>query len=120
MSTLAATMLDLTEDCGTYDPQRDEALQKAIARVCVEAFPDNGHNEWHIERAAHFEDRSFVLVRPEPDDAGSDRVVLLCVFGPDGSVTGAPAVYDREGESSYGLLCSEPGCPEDAPQGLSW
>jgi len=32
----------------------------------------------------------------------------------------APAIYSQDAESTYGLLCTEPGCPQDIPSTICW
>jgi len=48
---------------GRGRPDRDTVLEQCIPGICVEWFPDNEGNTWHIERTAHIDDGTFVLVR---------------------------------------------------------
>lgn len=119
---MAIDLLDLRPNVPTHRriAGRDDVVNETMPMICSEWFPDNSDNRWHVENTAHQGDRSYALVRPEPDDVGYDRFVVLVEFGADGALAAAPAVYCREAESTYNLLASSQDCPNDIPIQILW
>jgi len=101
-------------------PNRDAVLGRVIPGVCSEWFPDNEGTIWHIERTAHSHDTALVLVRPEPNDVGYDRFVVLVDFALGEEGFAAHAMYAQHGESSFFLLSTAPDCPTDIPSEIVW
>jgi len=99
---------------------RDVTLSEIVPAICADSFPDNEDNTWHIQRSAHGDDRSFVLVRPEPNDVGYDLFVLLVEFSLAEKPNTAQAIYAQETASEFSLLATEPDCPEDIPSTIIW
>lgn len=99
---------------------RDATLSEIVPDICAESFPDNQDNTWHIERTAHSDDTAYVLVRPEPNDVGYDRFVLLVDFSVAEKPTAAPAIYAQEAASKFSILSTEPDCPGDIPSMITW
>ncbi len=105
---------------GRGRPDRDTVLEQCIPGICVEWFPDNEGNTWHIERTAHIDDGTFVLVRSDPGDVGSDRFVVLVDFDPGEEIFNAHAMYSQDEESTFGLLSTASSYPEDVPSIVVW
>jgi len=119
---MAATPLDIrfASNVLRAHPQRDPVLEKHISAACADWFPDNEGNTWHIEGLAHSGDRSFVLVRPEPDDVGYTRFIVLAIFGAGKDPFAAAAMYCEERPGTFGLLGTSDECPSDRPPGVVW
>ena len=99
---------------------RDATLSEIVPGICADSFPDNEDNTWHIERTAHGDDWTFVLVRAEPDDVGYDLFVLLMDFSSAEKATTAQAIYAQEADVEFSILATEPDCPEDIPSTIIW
>jgi len=103
-----------------HRPDRDAVLGRVIPGVCAEWFPDNEGNIWHIEGTAHSHDTALVLVRPDPNDAGYDRFVVLGDFSLGEERFTAHAMYAQDRVSSFSLLATTPDCPTDLPSEILW
>ena len=95
-------------------PDRDTVLEQCIPGICAEWFPDDEGNTWHIERTAHIDDGTFVLVRSDPGEVGSDCFVVLVDFDP------GEEIFTAHAESTFGLLSTASSCPEDVPSIVVW
>ena len=95
-------------------------LRRIIPDICDEWFPDDEGTVWNVERMAHVKDWAFVLVRPEPSDVGYKRLVVLVGFSPRSSNFPAYAMYVQGQETKFGLLASDPDCPEGIPSVVVW
>lgn len=118
---MSGTALNIPESTGRESGPagRDGLLRQVIRGVCDSWFPENEGNAWNVEAIAHRGDRAFVRVRPDPDDVGYDRFVVLFDFGLAPAGDEAHAMYAEEG-SSFGLLSTAPGCPADIPSEVIW
>lgn len=119
---MSPTELNLhnSANLGEARPDREGLVKKSIRGICADWFPDNEDNAWHIEATAYMADRAFVLVRPDPNDVGYDRFVVLVVFESPGSALTAHAMYSEDEESKFGLLGTAPNCPDDVPSVVIW
>ena len=114
--------LDLGASSAFRQPRadRDATLSEIVPEICAESFPDNEDNIWHIQRTAHSDDTAYILVRPEPNDVGYDRFVLLVDFSVAETPTTAHAIYAQEAAANFSILSTEPDCPEDIPSMITW
>lgn len=101
-------------------PSRDAIISKYMDSICREAFPDNGGNHWRVEQVLHVDEYSYVQLRPQPSDVGSDLYVFLLYFQSDQDPPSNPAVYELESGNTYNLLSSTPGFPFSLPESLIW
>jgi hypothetical protein len=98
----------------------DTVLEQCIPGICAEWFTDDEGNTWHIERTAHIDDRTFVLVRSDPGDVGSERFVALVDFDPGEEIFTRHAMYSQDEESTFGLLSTASSYQEDVPSVVVW
>jgi hypothetical protein len=108
------------KNLGRGGPDRDNVLEQCIPGICAEWIPDDGGNTWHLERTAYIDDRTFVLVRSDPGDVGSDRFAVLVDFDPGAQIFTAHAMYSQDEESTFGLLSTASSYPEDVPSVVVW
>ena len=101
-------------------PSQALALRRSIPDICAEWFPDDEGNSWNVEGIAHVKDWAFVLVQPEPNDVGYDRIIVLVGSSPRSSEFPAHAMYVQEQESRFGLLATDPDSPKDIPSVVVW
>ena len=101
-------------------PNRDAVLGRVIPGVFAKWFPDNEGNIWHIERTAHSHDTALVLVRPDPNDVGYDRFVVLVDFSLGEESFAAQAIYAQNDESRFFLFSTDPACSTDIPSKIVW
>jgi hypothetical protein len=95
-------------------------LRRSIPDICDEWFPDDEGTNWIIEWMAHRKDWAFVLVRPEPGDVGYGRIIVLVGWSPRSSDFPVYAMYAQEQDSTFGLLASDPNCPDGIPSTVVW
>jgi hypothetical protein len=119
---LPLTELNLRDEANREDehPSHDAFLRRSIPEICSEWFPENEHNTWNVEDIAHVRDRAFVLVRPEPNDVGYDRFVVLFGYTSPVSDFSAHAIYAQVQDSKFELHSTAQDCPEDIPTHVVW
>lgn len=101
-------------------PGQAADLRRVIPGVCTDWFPDDEGVTWNVERIAYLGDKAYVLVQPEPNDFGYDRLVVLVGISPRSSEFPVFAMYAQEQNSKFVLLVTDPDCPEDIPSAIIW
>lgn len=112
-------LLEIKEP-GDRRPGRDPVIRDNIKQFCIETFPDNEQNAWHVRGTWHNLEHSYVLVEPEPDDVGYDRFIFHLRFLSEPEEPQITAVYCHNGKGVFPLLCTSAEGLETLPSTIIW